>query len=213
MTSIVSFIGHDFYYDSNYVVGLFVSSGKGCKDTVLYTINVETPVAGFSVDESTVNLSGNTVFIDSSIGATEWFWNFGDGKKLSSKEQEPQYAYTENNQYNIIQIVTNSSGCSDTAELIITISGLLPAIPTAFSPNGNTVNDVLYVKGGPYKELELKIYNEWGELIFISNSQSDGWDGTKDGVNQPVGGYIYIIHAITETDIEFDQVGDVMLVR
>ena len=86
-------------------------------------------------------------------------------------------------------------------------------MPTAFTPNGNGENDILYVKGGPYKELEFKIYNEWGELIFVSNKQEDGWDGTKKGVEQPIGVYVYILNAVTLNDVEVNQYGDVALIR
>ena len=79
--------------------------------------------------------------------------------------------------------------------------------------NGDGQNDILYVKGGPYKELEFKVYNNWGELIFISNNQKDGWDGTKEGVKQPLGVYVWTVNAITEDSAAYKLKGDVTLLR
>ena len=69
------------------------------------------------------------------------------------------------------------------------------------------------VLGGPYKELEFRIYNNWGELIFESDEQSRGWDGTREGVEQPVGVYIYTVRAVTLDDASHTLKGDVTLLR
>jgi gliding motility-associated-like protein len=85
--------------------------------------------------------------------------------------------------------------------------------PTGFSPNGDGQNDVFYVYGGPFKKLQFKVYNNWGEVIFISDSQSMGWDGKYEGVDQAVGVYIYTVEGTTENDKEIKVSGDVTLLR
>jgi gliding motility-associated-like protein len=72
---------------------------------------------------------------------------------------------------------------------------------------------VFYVLGGPFIELEFRIYNKWGELIFVSTDQSVGWNGTYDGVPQPAGVYVYTVHAITPDSATHYLEGDVTLVR
>jgi gliding motility-associated-like protein len=71
------------------------------------------------------------------------------------------------------------------------------AIPGAFTPNGDGANDVLYVRGGPFKTIRMQIFNEWGNLIFESTDQSIGWTGNYRGVPQPSGSYEYIIKGET----------------
>ncbi|HEU4718854.1 MAG TPA: gliding motility-associated C-terminal domain-containing protein, partial [Bacteroidia bacterium] len=88
-----------------------------------------------------------------------------------------------------------------------------PVVPTAFSPNGDGQNDYFIVRGGPFKELELRIYNNWGELIYIGTTQYPGWDGTRDGVPQAIGVYVYTVHAVTPDDHAYDLSGDVTLLR
>lgn len=51
-------------------------------------------------------------------------------------------------------------------------------IPNAFSPNNDGINDVFRVHGKYIKDLEMFIYNRWGELVFYSENPTDGWNGT-----------------------------------
>src|SRR5690606_21368049 len=108
--------------------------------------------------------------------------------------------------------VTDIYGCKDSIckEIIVNMP---PQLPNAFSPNGDGLNDVLYVLGGPFKQLEFKIYNNWGLLIFESNEQKKGWDGTKDGIEQPLGVYVYTIKAVTLDDSQYELKCDVTLLR
>ncbi|MCG8577131.1 MAG: gliding motility-associated C-terminal domain-containing protein [Flavobacteriales bacterium] len=65
-------------------------------------------------------------------------------------------------------------------------------VPSAFSPDANNENDVLYVYGQNIEEMEWKIFDRWGEKVFESNDQSDGWDGTYKG--RPLDPDVYVYH-------------------
>lgn len=69
-------------------------------------------------------------------------------------------------------------------------------VPDAFTPNGDGVNDIVYVEGWGIEELvSFKIYNRWGELIFESNDKDTGWDGTYKGNLQAPDSYAYVVVA------------------
>ena len=104
------------------------------------------------------------------------------------------------------------NGCSDTICQKEIIS-MPPDVPNGFSPNGDGINDEFYVCGGPFKKLDFKIYNNWGELIFESDKQSLGWDGKRKGVDQAIGVYVYTLSVITENDVTHELHGDVTLLR
>lgn len=53
--------------------------------------------------------------------------------------------------------------------------------PNVFTVNGDNLNDVFYVQGIFIATFELKIYNRWGELVFMTNNMYEGWDGTFEG--------------------------------
>jgi gliding motility-associated-like protein len=62
-------------------------------------------------------------------------------------------------------------------------------IPSAFTPDGDGVNDAFGAKGKNIISLKMKIYNRWGELVYETDQLNDTWDGTYKG------------NAITNTDV------------
>lgn len=65
-------------------------------------------------------------------------------------------------------------------------------VPTAFTPNGDGFNDIMYARGFGIKKLEFfKIYNRQGQLLFHTINENIGWDGTFKGALQPQDVYYY----------------------
>ena len=93
----------------------------------------------------------------------------------------PDLTPMEDETYTVI--VTNDIGCIDSA--IIDIDVFIPClevfIPSMFSPNGDNLNDVWEVIGTCIEQVEVMVYNQWGQQIFYSSDQSVGWDGTFQG--------------------------------
>ncbi|CAL1521294.1 gliding motility-associated C-terminal domain-containing protein [Chitinophaga sp. MM2321] len=86
-------------------------------------------------------------------------------------------------------------------------------VPNLFSPNGDGVNDVHLVYGTAIAQLEFRIYNQWGQLVFTSKDQRQGWDGTMGGQKQPVGVYVYIVKATMQDGSVITKKGNVTLMR
>ncbi len=67
-------------------------------------------------------------------------------------------------------------------------------IPTAFSPNGDGNNDMVFVHGiEGAASAEMIIYNRWGQEVFKTTDLSVGWDGTTNGKPNPSGVYAYML--------------------
>ena len=66
-------------------------------------------------------------------------------------------------------------------------------VPNSFSPNGDGKNDVFKVYSNLVASMDLKIFNQWGELLFSTSNLSGGWDGNFKGKAQPSGVYIYAV--------------------
>ncbi|MGZ4098196.1 MAG: PKD domain-containing protein, partial [Bacteroidia bacterium] len=76
-------------------------------------------------------------------------------------------------------------------------------VPTAFTPNGDGTNDIIYADGWGIKRLNyFRIYNRWGQLLFESNDIKVGWDGNYNGVPQNMETYIYQVSVDTYLDKE-----------
>jgi gliding motility-associated-like protein len=69
-----------------------------------------------------------------------------------------------------------------------------PQFPTGFTPNGDGHNDIFKpVVRGPMYDYDLRIYNRWGELIFLSKDQKNGWDGRYKGALVENGTYVWML--------------------
>ncbi|MDT8308801.1 MAG: PKD domain-containing protein [Bacteroidales bacterium] len=77
--------------------------------------------------------------------------------------------------------VTDVFGCMNSDTLVIVVYNVEKPfwLPTAFTPNGDGQNDILYVRGDLFETFEFKIFNRYGELIFYSNDIERGWDGRR----------------------------------
>jgi gliding motility-associated-like protein len=59
----------------------------------------------------------------------------------------------------------------------------------------------------------FRIFNRWGELVFETTKLEDAWDGTKNGIPQPMGVYIYMVEANTYLGKRFYKQGNITLIR
>lgn len=84
---------------------------------------------------------------------------------------------------------------------------------SAFTPNGDNNNDVLYVLQSGFEEFEeFTIYNRWGEQVFATNNIGNGWNGSYKGAPQETGTYVYNIKGSCEGK-KIDIKGSVSLMR
>lgn len=203
---------HQYNSSGTYNVTLIATSAQGCIDSLTQPATVlPAPIAEFIVSPPYVNPFQTVSFTDQSSPVVSWEWDFGDTLGTSSS-QNPTYAYNGSFVYPVTLIVTDSNNCKDTIihEVIVFLP---PQVPSGFSPNGSGTNDMLFVYGGPFTELDFKVYNNWGELIFTTNDQSIGWDGTYKGAPQPVGVFVYVLKATTPDGKLHELSGDVTLLR
>jgi gliding motility-associated-like protein len=87
--------------------------------------------------------------------------------------------------------------------------------PTAFTPDrqGPAENEIFKVFGQYIQEFELRIFNRWGELLFVSTNLDTGWDGTYKGKDQPEGTYAFIATLRDLAGRDFSRSGSVVLLR
>ena len=198
-----------FVYDTSgvYDVSLMVISNKGCSDSTFtadYITVHPNPTAGFSyLPKYISSLFSEVNFNDLSNGASSWYWSFGDGQ--FSVETNPEHFYADTGDYRVIQIVSNAFQCVDTAEAILTVWPQPTFyIPNSFTPNNDGVNETFFGQGYGIKELTMKIFDRWGEELFVTNDLNTAWDGTYKGTQVEQGIYVYLITTITVNG-EFQQ--------
>ena len=86
-------------------------------------------------------------------------------------------------------------------------------LPNAFTPNDDGENDVLYLRGKNLSDLYLAIYDRWGELVFETQDQEIGWDGTYKGKLAEPAVFVYYLEAECIDGQEYFKKGNVSLIR
>lgn len=176
------------------------SSTTGCNDTLILVDKVTVypvPDALFSANSNIVLVSNPVVsFTNQSTGAVSYNWDFDDFSAVS-EEENPVHSFVDMGLYNISLTVFNEFGCADSAsgEVSVTFDKLFP--PNVFSPNAVREEDRefrIYSEGVLDDGYHLLIFNRWGEVIFESQSQQNGWDGRMENGNfAPAGVYSWVI--------------------
>jgi len=186
-------------------------SGNGCPavtDLVTVVVN-PIPVAAAGIDD-TITVGSSTQF--NASGGVQYSWYPTTGLSNSSV-YNPIATPAVNTYYTVT--VTNAFGCKSSDVMLLTVFEPTFWVPTAFTPDGNGVSDVFYIRGEGILDLEFTVYNRWGEQIFISKDVNVGWDGTREssGEKLPAGAYVYQIKGMHTDGTAISLKGIINLIR
>ncbi|OFY23709.1 MAG: hypothetical protein A2W98_09740 [Bacteroidetes bacterium GWF2_33_38] len=165
--------------------------------TVQQPLNLELDVMymGEVIDgEEITIILGDTIFFNA-ITADTAVVSWSPNEHISCIDCISPYA----NPYASIQytvLIIDPNGCNfEVSESIqVNVTEATLDVPSAFTPNGDNNNDVLYAKGwGLEKLLEFKIFNRWGQLVFETAEINEGWDGTFNGKLQNIDTYVFMV--------------------
>jgi gliding motility-associated-like protein len=214
------------YYPTpgSYTVGLVVTNQFGCKSDTIYPNYVEVwpvPIANFDAFPQLVTLLDPTVsFTNTSIGAVNYFWDFGDysSKSNNTTIAHPSHTYEYIGKYPVNMVAINEFGCKDTLMKWIEVwNDVAVYVPNTFTPDGNGLNDEFKPKGYGIKEepYKMEIFDRWGELLYTSENFHKGWNGTVKGTTTIAEEGVYI-YKLNVTDLDGNKkyyVGHVNLLK
>ena len=171
---------------------VLLAQNAGCVDMDTVTVSIA-PLAVANAGPSQSILTGQSATIggnpsNPSGGTIVWYPNTTLSDSTSSNPIASPAATTI---YTVV--VTNILGCKAIDTMVVTI---LPpfVIPTGFTPNGDGKNDAWVIDNmNLFPNVEIEVYNRWGEQLFYSKGNYTPWMGTYNGKPVPVGTYYYII--------------------
>ena len=146
--------------------------------------------------------------LDAGINET-YLWSTGD---------TTQYIEIFAGSYDV-WVMVSSNGCYNSDTILISTSShpenssCIADIPTAFSPNGDGLNDILLVRGYCIKEVVFMVFNRYGEMLFNSTELENGWDGKYRGVLQPTDVYVYYLKVIFEDKSSFEKTSNFTIIE
>ncbi len=192
-----------FTFDSlgSYTILHAVSDSNNCTDTITRMITVvPAPFSVFNVNGNFENKQGQVQFENGSLGADEYYWDFGNGE--TSNLFSPVTIYNEDGDY-LVQLYTrNNFDCVDSTAVVYKMmyKGL-------WMPNALAVGPVPSVRLWKPVGVNLALYNaevfdRWGNRIWQSDKLTDkgapaeGWDGSFKEMPCQEGNYTWKITAV-----------------
>jgi len=189
-----------------------VSNGCGSTSSNPFTLTVNgVPSVPDITGPTTVNIPATITLSNTTSGGT---WS-SSNTAIATVNNSGVVTGVSVGKDTIIYTVTNSCGTVIKKYPIVVLLPLIEDvfIPNAFTPNGDGNNDFLQVYGNTIVGLEMKIFNQWGELIFSMNDVSSKWDGFHKGKQQPVGVYIYAAKVRLQSGNTITKKGSINLIR
>lgn len=148
----------------------------------------------FSPDTNPIpGLLPTVSFINQSLNATEFLWNFGSGD--ISTEYEPDYIFPGSGTFDVKLIAMNSFGCMDSISKPVTIDFFLNYFaPNAFSPNDDLVNDSfnIVLSGIMDSTYLMVIFDRWGQEVFATNDLKEAWSGKVNNTGKICQSGVYV---------------------
>jgi len=196
---------------------VYIRDAPGCvKDTTVQVVEPEALDLLVLPTDSTINLGSAILLVSSVSNYTAADINFYAWSPLSGLScsdcatsiATPYYTTEFTLTVNYLQ----NCEVSETVKVIVS-DGEDFFVPNAFSPNGDGNNDVLEVYGTGLAKVDLRIFNRWGEKVFDSNNQWQGWDGNYKGVESPAGVYTYYVEATYLNGKTREKKGTITIIR
>ncbi|MEW6772902.1 MAG: gliding motility-associated C-terminal domain-containing protein [Bacteroidota bacterium] len=200
-----------FPVPGNYTVFIKVTNNWGQDSLVAnnYIHVVDTPTVK-GIKDTTINF-GDCVTLYGTQ-ASYYSWSGPNGTICMGCDSITQCL---NETTNFIITGYNSKNCKSYDTITVKVNSDCGEmfIPSAFSPNGDGMNDVLYVRGRCLKNFTLQIFNRWGELVFETSDKNVGWDGTQNGQPLNTAVFVYKLEGTTWDDKQYIQKGNISLIR
>ena len=167
----------------------------GCRDSIKALANVIVPKSEKSWD--TIVEVGKSIILP--VGYDP-YWTYTWTPKWKNPSCEncanPEMQILDSTIYDLILEDYRKCFKSLYKYIIRLYPNILVRVPTAFSPNGDGNNDIIYARGfGIKRLLSFKIFNRQGQLIFVSNDEKEGWNGIYKDIPQNSDVYFYTYEA------------------
>lgn len=200
------------------VYSLIVIADTCRRDTSNYIVPPipEKPIARFIAETIAELPTSQTIrFLNTSINADHYLWNFGDGN--TSEEANPVHTYTSTGTFDINLRIFNNDACSQTIAVVHSTLAIKEGWTihnhTIFTPNDDSINDEFVVNTTNLKSYEIRIFDRYGTLLFVSSNISENWKGLYKNAPLAVGTYYYVIDGVSLNGKEVNKSGSVTILR
>ncbi len=202
---------HTFRHGGAYNVILISKNIKNCVDTVMKHIFIDafSPFAGYD----TIIVKGERVQFNAS-GGIEYAWSPPDNLD-NTNVYNPVGYYPDTGTFTYYVHIKSPYGCEgdDTIKVMV-VNQAAFFVPSAFTPNGDGINDVFKPVAVGYKNLNyFRVFNRWGQEVYYGTNLEVGWDGTYRRKQADIGTYFWEVSFVDRFGSQGFMKGDVELIR
>ena len=184
--------------------------GQQVGDTMVAFVAPD-PLANFSFMNS-LGVPLRVEFTNRSANAATWLWDFGNGE--TTTDRDPVFDFDRPGTYQVTLSIVSADGCEDQITLDVTVeTDFYIYVPTAFTPDGDGLNECFQVQGVGFEAYEIKIFDRWGNQVYYSEDIEECWDGTFNGSPAQQGVYSYTIFLRLPFDKIHQKTGILTVVR
>jgi gliding motility-associated-like protein len=189
---------------------LVVQTLAGCADTAMVNLQVQPPVHANAGNDAFAEFNIPYALQGSGGGSYEWS---PAGALNHPFNANPLATLTHDETF--VLTVKDEIGCKAEDTVIIKVlNGPTFYVPTAFTPNGDGLNDIFRPTSIGIASLEyFRVFNRYGELVYETHDIGKGWDGNYKGLKQPLGNYVWSIRGTDRTGKLKFMKGNVVLIR
>jgi gliding motility-associated-like protein len=206
---------HAYGAGGTYDAVLRVTNIEGCNDTAVKRIHVKELLLQLLASDTIVE-RGTQVELRSvapeSYTVTAWLPGTIFGASSDYQQKVPVWSTTTF----IVLGKSDSYGCEASDSVNVIVEPFMQ-VPTAFSPNGDGLNDYFFpvITGENYVLQSFLIFNRWGQCVYEAylNSGLRGWDGKFKGQSLDIGTYYYQIIINNPSGKQVSRKGEVTLIR
>jgi gliding motility-associated-like protein len=193
----------------------------GCPNVFTDTFHIEVmkPIRVFGGNDTSV-VVGHPLLLQATANdpaANIFTWTPGTGLNFTNIPN-PVATFGANTGESVTYVVTarTAAGCTGADNVQVKVFKTRPDIfvPTAFTPNGDGLNDVIRpVLVGIGQLKFFRVYNRWGQLVYSTSDAGKGWDGMLGGARQQTGNFVYMAQAVDYTGKIIAKKGFFVLIR
>lgn len=111
-----------------------------------------------------------------------------------------------------VRVMPNVGNTASLSNTVTFIKEVNLGFPTAFTPNGDGLNDVFHISGQYVEKMNIKIFDRWGILVFASE-RNEPWNGTREGIVLPQSSYVWKAEITDLAGRNFSREGTLLLLR
>ena len=184
----------------------------GCTDTAIVNVLVREFSVSLKASPNPM-LVGAPATLTTSANSTYEVIGWKPDMYFSNQTANTQSLIINDTTSTYYVIARSADGCTDTASIKTAVDNKDFFIPNAFTPNNDGRNDLFKVYGSSVTAAEIKIYNQWGVMLYETKDNQKGWDGTHKNNPQPVGLYVYVVKVRLSNEDTFIKKGTIRLIR